>query len=181
MRPEQPAIDAVIAAPVIRRMWCDDFDADLPKVVPDAAGMLGELSNLRLFTYATKYGDTLNHPSTWNDTLGSIAFFGFDDPCKPEQYYTSHEIVECSLWEAVRDGWVHSLAILIERRPVWDAQILSRDFELLMQVTRDERLCDAREIDRAVNDVLASLGFMTDRIRQLLRDQKRTPSFIVQP
>lgn len=104
-------------------MWCDGFDMDLPKIVPEAKAALGELAVLDLLTYGHTTHGRLNHPSVWNHSLGMVAFFWRPTrpTCKPAGYYTGNDApVPCTLWEAIRDAWVHDFVLIFEHDPVWD-------------------------------------------------------------
>jgi hypothetical protein len=63
--------------------WSDDFDMDLPKVIPDAKAALGDVADLELVTHGHTTHGRLNHPSCWNHSLGLVAWFGRRDPMKP--------------------------------------------------------------------------------------------------
>lgn len=113
-------------------MWCDDFDMDLPKVIPDARDLLGDMADVKLSTHGhTTYG-ALNHPSVWNCEDGPVAFFGFRSPRKPKSYWTNAPTVRCTFWQAVRDAWAHSYIMAVEGRPVLDTNGLYPRFERIM-------------------------------------------------
>lgn len=120
--------------------WADDFDLDLLKVVPEVAELLGPLSDRVLWTHGTvsKEG-RLAHPSCWNGGPGFIAFFGSapDRAAPPTCYVTTEPLVECTLLEAVRDAWVHSYAILLDRKRFWGGTPdLQAHFQTLLWHTR---------------------------------------------
>lgn len=122
--------------PIQRPMWCDNFDMDLPKALPEAPEIVGDLGNILLWTSgnADKNG-MLNHPSVWHHELGLVAFFGFSEVAKPENYI-GRGYVRCTVWEALRDAWAHSFVMLIERRPIWDTQATWEDFQQIMWAMR---------------------------------------------
>lgn len=142
-----------------RPMWCDSFDSDLPKVVPGAKEALGGLAALELQTHGTTTNGTLNHPSVWNDYSGMIAFFGSagHGAGKPPHYHSGEPIVRCTLWEAVRDAWVHSYIIVLNGRPVWDAFALQDSFYALMYHVRGIQALPPSALDRQRRRVLGTL------------------------
>lgn len=95
-------------------MWCDDFDCDLPKVVPGAREAIGDAAGIQLCTHGKTTHGRLNHPDVWNSYEGMVAFFGFRTPAKPPSYVTVAPIVRCTFWEAVRDWWGHDFRMLVE-------------------------------------------------------------------
>lgn len=106
------------------RFWADDFDMDLPKVLPDLDDILGDTASMPLWTYGGTSHGRLNHPSVWGNPEGHMdAFFGLspDTVGKPDSYYTDDELVECTWREAVRDAWSHNYVIVVADRDVWDA------------------------------------------------------------
>lgn len=119
------------------RFWSDDFDMDLPKIIPDAKELLGEHADLQLLTHGGKTHGRLNHPVVWNGEVGSVAFFGRRSPMKPPSYYTNREIVTCTLWEAIRDAWAHTYVLIFEgHRVIWDGSKTYAQFEPIMSHIR---------------------------------------------
>lgn len=100
--------------------WSDDFDMDLPKIIPEARERLGKYADLELVTHGHTTHGRLNHPSVWNHSLGSVAWFGRRTPMKPAEYVTFDPIVRCTLWEAIRDVWSHDFVLLFEHDPIWN-------------------------------------------------------------
>ncbi|HVX30142.1 MAG TPA: hypothetical protein VHA53_06640, partial [Nitrolancea sp.] len=106
--------------------WADDFDMDLPRVIPGSRELLGELADVRLVTCGIPDRDrgNLNHPHVWNHDIGMIAFFGFKSAARPAMYiaggHRSAEHLPCSVWQAFRDAWAHQYVMLVEQQPVWD-------------------------------------------------------------
>lgn len=134
-------------------MWCDDFDMDLPKVVPMARDALGAIGDLELHTYGHVTNGKLNHPSVWNSNVGSVAFFGRPGRVgKPASYYTNSPLVPCTLWEALRDAWCHDIVILFEGTPVWGDTW--RQFEKLMWHTRGWRKLPEESADALRVEIL---------------------------
>jgi hypothetical protein len=128
------------------RMWCDDFDTDLPKVVPDARRALGEIGDLELLTYGHTTHGRLNHPTVWNHELGMISFFWRPGHAfKPAHYYVGNDApISCTLWEAIRDAWVHDNVIVFEGRPVFDGGASYPHFQALMYDVRGWTKLDER-------------------------------------
>ena len=149
-------------------MWCDDFDMDLPKVVPEARQALGKIGDLEIATYGGVTGGKLNHPSVWNHERGMIAFFGRPGRIgKPAAYYTDKQPVPCTLWEALRDAWCHTYVILFEGVPIWDGEQAWRLFERLMWHTRGwKKLPDATALDLKVDvlDLVVETGAKVEQL-----------------
>lgn len=119
------------------KFWSDDFDMDLPKVIPEAKQLLGAHADMELVTHGSTTHGRLNHPTAWNHELGMVAFFGRGSPHKPAHYWTSDPLVKCTLWEAIRDSWSHNVVIVFEARtPIWDGSKTWDEFEPLMSHTR---------------------------------------------
>jgi hypothetical protein len=114
--------------------WSDDFDMDLPRILPEARELMGALGDVELVTTGKpdKNG-RLNHPAVWNGDRSMLAFFGFKNPCRPEQMAAPGVgEVRCTAWEAFRDAWPHQYLIVIERRAIWDTGPLWKHFETIM-------------------------------------------------
>lgn len=151
---------------MIRRMWCDDFDMNLPTVIPGALQALGDLADVELFTHCNCGKDgVLNHPCLWNSDTTMLAFFGFRNPSKPAPYFTTAPIVSCTAWEAFRDAWPHSFAMMIEGELIWDTFPLRGQFHELMQHHRGYRYSkDPKAIERRV---LSTIAAAAQRLRLL--------------
>lgn len=141
------------------RFWSDDFDMDLPKVIPGLDEALGDAADIRLWTYGSESYGRLNHPSVWSTYDGTTAFFGTDrdGPWKPTDYHTDHPIVECTWREAVRDAWPHRYRILVDWVRIWDTTRLSGTFTRLMYDLRGWQPLPNGEADRLRGEVLASV------------------------
>ncbi len=153
------------------QFWADDFDMDLPKVLPDLDIILGDLAEVRLWTYGhTTYG-RLNNPSMWNSHSGMVAYFGLDDSgkWKPADHHTFEGLVECTWREVVRDVWTHQCVVIVNYHPVWNTIQLQRVFDDLMHHRRgwktlpEGRASDligrvARDVDRATTRLRAIGG-----------------------
>jgi hypothetical protein len=102
-------------------LWCEDFDADLPKVVPDALDLLAPVTNVVLRTHSTPTNGRINCPSSWWTDFGLTAFFatpGWGDPA-PAGYWTNEPVVECSVEDIIRDEWIHGSVVVVNGRFVW--------------------------------------------------------------
>lgn len=148
-------------------MWCDDFDMDLPKVIPDAETLLGDMAGVTLFTHGNLTHGTLNHPTVWNHDLGLVAFFGFAEPRKPAAFYTNKPLVECTFLEAVRDAWAHSFVMLVEGQPVLDAAALWPHFENIMWRTRGWAGHEEAPVATAEAAVRIALARAADALRRV--------------
>jgi len=150
-------------------MWCDNFDMDLYKVIPDAKRIIEPTKGIHLFTHGHFYEGKLNHPSVWNGYHGIMAFFGFHDPAKPGEYWTDAPIIECTWEEVVRDAWCHSYIILVELRPIWSTCLLQREFEDIMRHIRGWDKDSPRNIKDAKQKVLVSLDKACWRLQAVQR------------
>jgi len=148
--------------------WSDDFDMDLPKVIPEAKERLGEIAGLEIVTHGHMTHGRLNHPTCWNHSLGLVSFFGRGHPHKDESYWTSDPLVPCTLWEAVRDAWSHNNVIVFEHNPVFHGDHMWQYFEPLMYHLRgwDSKLTEkqVKEMKLCVLDEIA-------QCRMLIRAQ----------
>jgi hypothetical protein len=134
-------------------MWCDDFDADLLKVVPGAAEALGDTAAVRLLTYSRPTGGKINCPSSWN---GVGALFWTAPEHKPDAcYYTDAPVTPCTFLEAVRDEWVHDSALVVNGALVWQAPV--RLMERLMYDVRGWTVLTDGHRAEVRGHVLASL------------------------
>jgi hypothetical protein len=156
-------------------MWCDDFDMDLYRAIPEAREVLAPHGGIVLYVHAGETGGKLNHPSAWNHDLGLVCFFGFsaDNTGKPESYWTGHPIVRCTLEEAIRDLWVHNLVMLVDGFVVWNAEAHAGDFQTLMYHLRGWRLAPQEHLDAARKRVLATMKRAVERVAQLKTDYGR--------
>jgi len=148
-------------------MWCDNFDMDLYKVIPEAKRLVSPVQGVRLFTHGHLTDGKLNHPSVWSGYHGIMAFFGFDDPAKPAGYWTDDPVIECTFEEVVRDAWCHSYQVIVELRHIWSAYSLSEQFEDIMWHIRGwDRNCP-RDIQAAKKKVLISLAIACGKMKTL--------------
>lgn len=162
--------------PVARPMWCDNFDADLPKVVPDARAALGDVADLMLRTHASLAANgMMSHPTVWNHELGLVAvFWRTDRPAsKPAHYYTREPVVDLTLWEAVRDAWVHSYVILLEDVWVFNGEAAHAHFDPLMWHVRKWPGVSDEEAAAARIGAVLTLEHCRAKVRTLLRGEAR--------
>jgi hypothetical protein len=146
-------------------MWCDDFDADLLKVVPGAAEALGDTARVEMRCYSRLTGGRINLPSCWHTDAGLAAFFWTDPALRPpESYVTDDPEAGCTFLEAVRDEWVHGQVVVVNRQLVWRPREA-----LMMRLMYDLRgwgtpLTDAVRAETR-GHVLASLDQAARRLR----------------
>lgn len=139
--------------------WSDDFDMDLPKVIPQGRALLGELADLELVTTGGTMHGRLNHPCCWNHELGSVSFFGRPGKLYREPgYVTSRPEVRCTLWEAVRDAWPHHLVIVFEFDPVLDTGALCEHFDAIMWHIRKWQKIDEKALAEHKTRALQAIG-----------------------
>jgi hypothetical protein len=152
------------------RFWSDDFDMDLPRVLPHLDDLLGPSADTLLWTYGnTSYG-RLNHPACWNTTAGHVeAFFGTDNTgtWRPPDYYTDQAMVGCTWREAVRDAWPHGYLLLVDGEEVWNTDVLRSVFLDLMFDQRGDRRLPAGMADELKTLVADSLRAATGRLTEV--------------
>ncbi len=153
------------------RFWSDDFDMDLPRIIPAVDDALGDAADITLWTHGHTSHGRLNHPSVWHTHRGGVAYFGTDNSggWKPADYYTGAPIVECTWREVARDAWPHRYIVAVSGLAVWDTNRLSGTFTRLMYDLRGWQTLPEGEADRLRGQVLASLIAATRDLRQLLQ------------
>lgn len=161
-------------------MWCDDFDMDLPKVIPEAMPIIGAIpDSVVLRTIGHETDGKLNHPCCWNHHLGAVAFFTLSEHDRPALPFFvagfGDHIVRCTFTEAVRDLWAHGLVMVVDGTVVWDAQrIGSRGaFDPLMSHVRGWHPLQADRVEVLKRRVIASLTAATDRMQRLVAERQR--------
>lgn len=157
-----------MSAAAIGPLWCDDFDADLPKVVPHATEELGVSAHVQLRTYCKPTNGRINCPTSWWTQHGLTAFFaepGFGNPA-PGGYVTSDPLVECTFAEVVRDEWIHGSVVVVNRQFVWTPP--SRLMERLMFDVRGWTPLSEPERLQTQQHVRASLRAAADRLERAL-------------
>lgn len=153
------------------RFWADDFDMDLPRVLPDLDDILGHAASIPLWTHAhTSYG-RLNHPSVWGSPDGGMdAYFGLtpDETGKPDSYVTGSELVECTFREALRDAWPHTYTIVVAQQDIWDAGKWRPWFEDLMYDLRGIRPLPSGQAEQIKALLHTDLIGAVERLRLLV-------------
>jgi hypothetical protein len=155
-----------------RLFWSDDFDMDLPRVIPETCEICAPIAGLALWTTGHTTHGALNHPSVWNSDGGSVAFFGTRGICKPESYWTNSPTVQCTAWEAIRDAWPHSYIMVVDGCAVWDTGRLWRHFETIMWDLRGWR-SQPSEREDAKRAVVCSLLEAVVRLEEIARAEAR--------
>lgn len=152
-------------------MWCDDFDMDLPKVIPEAMAVIASVSNVRLWTRGHSTDGRLNHPAVWNGYTGMDAFFTRHEHVDPVRlpYVTGDPVIECTFAEAVRDCWSHDYALRVDGVVVWDtSHYFNPIFQPLMDDLRGWRpLTDRKRANlkrRVVRDLKAAVARLKAQI-----------------
>jgi hypothetical protein len=152
-----------------RRFWSDDFDMDLPKVIPEACEICAPIAGLTLWTTGHTTHGALNHPTVWNaDGGGYVAFFGTRGVRRADIFWTNDRIVKCTAWEMFRDAWPHAYRIVVDDVVIWDAGALYPLFETIMYDLRAwRRQPDAAE--QARREVAESLRKAVGRLEEIAK------------
>lgn len=160
-------------------MWCDDFDADLLKFVPNLADMLGDLAEVPLWTYGHETDGAINHPTCWATRHGFTAFAWLSPPSHKRDerrwlsfgdanYTTSDPLVRCTWLELLRDNWVHELALVVESKLVLHEH-WSRDcLDLLMADLRGWRRLDVACRGATIGMVERAVRAATERLSAVI-------------
>lgn len=157
--------------------WSDDFDMDLPKVIPEARALLGELADLELVTTSHTTHGRINCPCCWNHELGLVSFFGRPGKLYREPgYVTSNAEVKCTLWEAIRDSWSHNNVIVFEFDPVFDGGALWPHFERIMYHIRGSDVRPDAEIAEHKVRALQAIGQCAMLVRRRIEVVDHEPS-----
>lgn len=149
-------------------LWCDDFDADLPKVVPGALDILGAEADVDLRTHCKPTNGRINCPAAWWGDDGLTAFFATPSygAAAPAGYWTTDPVVDCTFWEVVRDEWIHGSIVVVNSRFVWKPP--NRLMEQLMFDLRGWTVLDDLERTRIQKHVHASLAAAAERLTAAL-------------
>lgn len=170
---------------MIEPFWSDSLDVDLPKVIPGLDAILGPAAVIPLWTYGGTTGGRLNHPSVWHSNHGFVSFFGLNPATigKPSDHSTSHDVVECTWREALRDAWAHHNSIVVFGQVVWDATpLMETAFTELMYGLRGwKKLADGVK-DQYVASVSEAIRAATVHIGRLQSSMWRVgaPAYIRQ-
>lgn len=155
-------------------MWCDAFDCDLYKVLPEAREVLAPVKDVRLFTHGGETDGQLNHPAVWHVDRGMASFFGFNESCAlPAAFLTPLPVRRCTFEEAVRDAWAHTFSIYVEHRYIWTSEW--RTFEPLMWHQRQWLVLEADALARAKQAVLSSLRAGVAELQALVAARSPAP------
>jgi hypothetical protein len=120
----------------------EDWDGYLLKLVPQAAGIIAPVAEVKLITHGSMDEEgRLRHPSVWHSYSGMVAFFDFDEEGagvrKPQEFWTDEPIVHCSLLEAFSSAWAHHYILHLREQAVWD---MFRLQTLMMNLLMDARV-----------------------------------------
>lgn len=149
-------------------LWCDDFDADLPKLIPDAIDALDGVADVALWTRSKPTNGRINCPSCWHSDIGLCAYFTTREGENPQPpgFFSRDPIVRCTFWEAVRDEWCHDATIVVNRVVIW-----TPPSELMMQLMFDVRgwsPLKPSEANAIANQVLDGLSAAAERLREVI-------------
>lgn len=150
-------------------LWCDDFDADLPKLIPDALDALGDTADVPLWTRCKPTNGKINLPNCWHTDLGLAAYFTsreWEIP-NPPGYATSDPIVRCTFWEAVRDEWCHDAVIVVNRVAIWTPPSESM-MDLMFDLRGWGQGLAPATVNAIANEVLSGLEAAADRLRAVI-------------
>jgi hypothetical protein len=164
-------------------MWCDDFDMDLPKIMPGAMDMIARVAPIPLYTTGNKGKDgRLDHPSCWNTDFGFEAFFRFcpEHPMPAGFCDGGRPVVECTFSEAIRDAWIHDYAIgllwpralrgKMQHQVIWDGMRYMPYFQVIMGHIRGWHPATEEELATARRIVVWSLSSATTLLETCLKD-----------
>jgi hypothetical protein len=157
-------------------MWCDDFDADLYRVVPEAERLIAPVAHVEMRTVGHTTHGRLNSPSRWNHYYAMIAFFGCrllgQRHWKSDFYSSRDPVVECTFEEAIRDTWVHGCVAIVDGHRLWNTWKLQRSFDVLMYHARgwfpDSGRYNAEAAAAARRNVLREIARACRRIQALV-------------
>lgn len=151
-----------------RLMWCDDFDMDLLKVIPDIVQLVDQFAFIRLWTYCegTTHG-SINLPTCWNTREGIESFFWSEKPehardehgwvCFGGGFMTKAPLVECTFLELLRDKWCHQSVVNLDGKVIWRPGELRGQFDLLMYHLRGWKTASDAEVAEAIARVKRSI------------------------
>lgn len=167
-------------------MWCDDFDMDLLKVLPEAEQLLAPLAGIRLYTTCHPTYGRVNLPCSWNDRVNFCCFVGFiaeedglpaEGP-QPLGYVTDAPVVEATAEELFRDLWSHQMRWVQMLTPhsspgwprsveIWNSGQLASTFTDLMYDLRN--WCRMRDEPRrrARSRALRSIALAAHRLQRV--------------
>lgn len=151
------------------KFWSDDFDMDLPKILPNLDIILGDAARIRMWTWGHISHGRLNHPALWNSNKEMTGFFGFtpETTGKPDSYYTESGLVECTWREVVRDAWVHHFTVQIDGAGVWKTEQFAHGFLGLMHHLRGHAAMHPGVIEVFKGQVARSLHHATKLVTRM--------------
>jgi hypothetical protein len=161
---EQSEPDPSAPAP----FWSDDFDMDLPRIVPGWLDILGETASVALKTHSHTTMGRINLPSCWNEEIGLVSYLGFESPCKPDWYYTAEPVVECTFAEAVRDCWAHSTIMRIDGSSLIRGDMMREVFDPIMYHRRGWFPCHPARVKELEGRATAWVRYCAETMRELL-------------
>ncbi len=149
-------------------LWCDDFDTDLPKVVPDWLDFLGYAADIELRTYCHPTNGKINCPCAWWTDSGLTAFFATRNygGIAPAGFWTDEPVVDCTFAEAVRDEWIHGQVVVVNGVIIWRPP--NTLMERLMYDVRGWRALDDIERAEVKRHVRRSLAGAAERLLELV-------------
>lgn len=139
-----------------RPMWCDDFDGDLYRLLPEAEEILAPLAGITLSVHSDTTHGRINCPSAWEGEYRLESPFGYRQPWrdmpKPAHYATQAPLIECTAEEAARDLWSHQHAMYVDGVLVEDWGRLTGPYFTVLFAARDEAagkpVADAEGVER---------------------------------
>lgn len=171
-------------------MWCDDFDGDLYKLVPEARSVIAPAATIRMYTTGHTSDGQLNHPACWSADGGKhVCFFGFEAKApQPPSHWSDAPLVPCTFEEVMRDLWCHQMEGRVLVRGAYkvllrghvppgyypdegdgsgDVWVLSQCFDDLLYAARWWKTLSDDQIATRRRRVLAILDRAVRRIQQL--------------
>ena len=167
-------------------MWCDDFDMDLLKLLPEVERLLAPCQGIRLYTTCNPTHVRINLPSVWHQRGGLTCYVGFlrpDDPLpekgpQPAYCMTFSPVVEATAEEMFRDLWCHNLVWVQVSSPkmrelwrdsaqIWNAHALTGSFNILLYALRGWEPVPENRLYFHRCRVLKSISRAASRLRRL--------------
>lgn len=175
-------------------MWCDDFDGDLYKLVPEAREVIAPAASIRLYTTCPTTDGQINHPTCWEMHGEHVCFLGFEDRApQPSWCSSGWPVVACTFEEVMRDLWCHHLAARVRvgdeykpllwghvppgyfpdegdgEGPVW---MLYQVFNALLHHARGHRVLNGAQVELRKRSALDRLRMATQRIHDFAREHE---------
>lgn len=167
-----------------RPFWSDDFDMDLPKILPDVCDAIRAVEGHSILVYCYCTALTrgrINCPTAWNSHTGPVTHFWTDKPNHPRNEYgwatfgpgncTTNDQLATATWlEVVRDEWVHQSDVVVDGKLIWRPSELDREFNRLMYDLRDWQKLSAVERQRDLDRCRVSILEANDRFMEVAAD-----------